>query len=250
MSELALFHPHYWAPFASYGFTNNFWRINSTTVINTWWVLAVIVGFIIIARVTLKNRDSVIGYLFVSFVQAFKDLLEQSMGFFNYNHFCFITSLFTFIVLCNLISILPFLKEPTSDLSTTLALAITSFLYVQINNIYANSVRGYIKELLAPFFPMLPLHIVGLLAPIVSMSFRLFGNIFGGVIISEMYTDLLGKTISGWPLLEIAGIMSGINIIVTMFFIIFEGLIQAFVFSMLSLTYLSLAITHTQDHES
>ncbi len=250
MTDLALFHPYYWTPFAAYGLINNFWRINRATVVNTWWVLALIVVLIILGRITLKNRDNVIGYLFVSFVRWFKEILEQSMGFFDYSHFCFITSLFTFIVLCNLISLIPFLKEPTSDLSTTLALAIISFLYVQINNIYTNGLRGYIKELLAPFFLMLPLHIVGLLAPIVSMSFRLFGNIFGGVIISEMYFDLLSKPIHGWPLLEIFGIMSGFNIIVGLFFVVFEGLIQAFVFSMLSLTYLSLALTHSQDHES
>jgi F-type H+-transporting ATPase subunit a len=89
---------------------------------------------------------------------------------------------------------------------------------------------------------MLPLHVVGLLATIISVSFRLFGNIFGGVIISELYL----KTIGGHPLWEILGIMTGFNIIIVLFFTVFEGLIQAFVFSMLSLTYLSLAVAHKE----
>jgi F-type H+-transporting ATPase subunit a len=245
MAELPLFDTHYWRPLAAYGFTHDFWRFNSETIINTWCVLAVILAFVVGTRVALRNKNSVVGYVVVSFVRAFKDLVEQSLGFFNFNHFCFITSLFTFIVLCNLISLIPFLEEPTKDLSTTLALGLCSFIYVQGNSIKTNGILGYLKEFMEPFFFMLPLHVVGLLATIVSISFRLFGNIFGGFIISKLYLVAIG----GKPLFEIVGIVSGFNILITLFFIIFEGVIQAFVFSMLSLTYLSLAIGHKDHHE-
>ena len=244
MPELELFHKHYWSPLAAYGLTNDFWQITRETVINTWCVLAVICILIVTLRIALRNKNSVVSYSAISFVRAFQDLIEQSLGYFNFNHFCFVTSLFTFIVLCNLISLIPFLAEPTSDLSTTLALGICSFIYVQGNSIKFNGILGYLKEFMEPFFFMLPLHLVGLLATIISISFRLFGNIFGGVIISELYLSGIG----GKPLWEIVGIVSGLNIIITIFFVIFEGVIQAFVFSMLSLTYLSLAISHKENH--
>lgn len=246
MNKISLFpEPHYWHPFTSLGLTGNFWRITSDTLINTWAVFAILIVLIVLARVALHNERGVGRFLVISYAKSFKELVEQSLGSFNFNHFCFIASLFTFILLCNLISLIPWLEEPTKDLSTTLALGLSSFLYVQGSSIRANGLVGYLKEFIEPFFFMLPLHVVGLFATIISISFRLFGNIFGGVVISHLYL----KTIGGNVIWELAGIISGINIIIALFFIIFEGIIQAFVFSMLSLTYLSLAVSKEGSHD-
>jgi F-type H+-transporting ATPase subunit a len=143
-----------------------------------------------------------------------------------------------FILICNIISLIPWLEEPSSDLSTTLGLGITSFIYIQAWSIKANGFLGYLKGFLEPFFFLLPLNVIGLFASIISISFRLFGNIFGGFVITKLYLQFIG----GKPLLEIIGIVSGLNILLVLFFVLFAGFIQAFVFSMLSLTYLSLAI--------
>ena len=89
---------------------------------------------------------------------------------------------------------------------------------------------------------MFPLHVIGKLATIVSISFRLFGNIFGGAIIAHIYLS----SIEGSLLWELLGILTGTNLIITIFFGLFEGFLQAFVFSMLSLTYLSIAINHDE----
>ena len=78
------------------------------------------------------------------------------------------------------------MEEPTQNLNTTLALAMTSFFYVQYNGIRAHGIKGYLKEYTEPFIIMAPLHIISKLASIVSMSFRLFGNIYGGAI-SQVY---------------------------------------------------------------
>lgn len=245
MNKVGLFpEPHYWYPFTSWGLTGSFWRITSETVINTWAVFAVLIVFIIVARIALHNEHGIGRFLVVSYVKSLKELVEQGLGFFNFNHFCFIASLFTFIILCNFISLIPGREEPTSDLSTTLALGLCQFLYVQGSSIRANGIGGYLKEFVEPFFFMLPLHVVGLFATIISISFRLFGNIFGGVVISKLYLNAIGGNI----IRELAGIMSGLNIVIALFFIIFEGIIQAFVFSMLSLTYLSLAVSKEESH--
>jgi len=245
MSGSDLFHHEYWAPFKFFGFSNDLLLINKNVVIATWVVLAIIVTCIFLVRIAFRDKSNVVSYLIISVVEAFKELVEQNIGFFNFNHFCFIASIFCFIVLCNVISLIPFLEEPTSDLNTTLALGLCSFVYVQASGICAHGIGGYLKEFIEPVFLMFPLHVVGLLANIVSISFRLFGNILGGFIISNLY---VGSLLGGRWFTEVFGMMSGLNIIVTLFFTIFEGFIQAFVFSMLSLTYISIAVA-PKEHE-
>lgn len=100
---------------------------------------------------------------------------------------------------------------------------------------------NYIKGFLEPIFLFAPVNIVSSLSTIISMSFRLFGNIFGGAVI----THLFHGAIAGILALEILTIP--INILLTFFFVLFEGFIQAFVFSMLTLTYLAVEIQEEAD---
>lgn len=225
-------------PLESFGLTHPFFNINATTVFNTWAAMGLLFVIILWARASMRKKNSIGQYVVLSFVRGFKDLGVQALGTFNYAHFAMITALFIFILLCNWISIIPWLEEPTRDLNTTLALGLISFLYSQGNAIGTHGFKEYIKDYFAPFILMFPLNVIGNLATIVSISFRLFGNIFGGSIIAQLYT----QTISGVFIWESLGILSGINISITLFFGLFEGFIQAFVFAMLSLTYLSMAV--------
>jgi F-type H+-transporting ATPase subunit a len=85
---------------------------------------------------------------------------------------------------------------------------------------------------------MMPLEVVGKISSVVSLSFRLFGNIFGGSIIIRLYQGL----VHGYLLREIIGLITGINLLLVLFFVLFEGALQAFVFTVLTLTYLSIAL--------
>lgn len=241
MDGFELFDEHYWQPFARLGFTHPFFNINRTTIISTWIVLGIIgIAGVAIRSIIKRKPTDTLRYSVMSFIVAFKDMVTQTLGFFSPKHFAFIAALFVFIVLCNCLSLIPGAEEPTRDLNTTLALGIISFLYVQYYAIRTHGLWEYIKEYFAPFFLMLPLNVIGKLATIVSMSFRLFGNIFGGSTISAIYFGV----IYGSPLFEGAGSFLGINLLMILFFGIFEGFIQAFVFAMLTLTYLSTAIAH------
>lgn|SRR3990167_1347399 len=242
MKNLEFFSQETWNPFAAYGLTGNFWNIRYHTVIFTWVVILAIFVLIFLSRIYLKKENSIGQYLILSFVTSFKDQVTESLGKFEFRHFAFITSLFTFIFLCNIISIFPFIEEPTIDLNTTLGLGITAFLYVQINSILHNGIKTYIKEYFLPFFLFFPVNVIGTLSTIISTSFRLFGNIFGGAIISGLWRG----SIAGAILLESVGILSGINLLLTGFFVLFEGFIQAFVFATLSLTYLAIEIQHDE----
>ena len=238
MAQFAVFKEDVIRPLAHFGLTHSFWGINLHTVLTTWVVLIVLVILTIATQYALKHKSNTFGFLVISFVQNFKDLVDQTLGAFHFRHFTFIAGLFLFILTCNLISIIPGLEEPTSDIMTTLALGITAFLYTQFSAIKTNGLTHYLKGYLKPFFIMLPLNIISNLATIVSISFRLFGNIFGGFVISNLWYSFIHTSF----ILEILGILTGVNLIINVFFVLFEGFIQAFVFAMLSLTYLSLEV--------
>jgi F-type H+-transporting ATPase subunit a len=209
--------------------------VNSEIIIHTWVIMILLA--LTLAGVNYVLRHTTIGrFLLLQFVSFFIDLTKQSLGFFAFSHCVFAGALFVFIALCNTASIVPWLDEPTRDLNTALAVGVISFLYVQLTIIKTRGIRSYIKDLFKPFFIMLPLNIIGKLSSIISISFRLFGNIFGGAIITKLYFT----AIRGSILLELLGILSGMNFLIVAFFTLFEGLLQAFVFAMLTLTYISI----------
>jgi len=236
MNGAELIETPYWYFGYLVGYENNsLFNINSEIVIHTWIIMILLA--IMLACVNFFLQHTVIGrFILLRFVSFFIDLTKQSLGYFDFYHCVFAASLFIFIALCNTASLIPWLDEPTRDLNTTLALGIISFLYVQTMIIKTRGIGSYIKDLFQPFFIMLPLNIIGKLSSIISISFRLFGNIFGGSIITKLYFS----AISGSIILELLGLLFGVNFIIIGFFTLFEGLLQAFVFAMLTLTYLAI----------
>lgn len=237
MNGFDLAQSHQWSLESLFGLEHPLLIFDKHIIIHTWIILFILMICVLIARFFLAQKKGIGHFLALSYVQFFSDLCNQSIGNFSFTHFSFITSLFTFIALCNTISIIPWLEEPTKDLNTTLALGLIAFVYTQATAIKQFGLRAYISEYFAPFFIMFPLHVVGKLASIMSISFRLFGNIFGGFMISNIYFS----TIQGSWLYETIGLVTGVNMLIIVFFSLFEGLLQAFVFTMLSLTYLSIA---------
>ena len=242
MDGFDLLSAKYWQPFSYFNLDHYFFNINSETIIFTWITLALLFILLFPIRAIIRGKANVFRYLILEFVRSFINLCAETIGSFQFKHFAFVTSLFVFIFACNALSILPwahgFMDEPTRDINTTLALGITSFVYIQWQSIKVHGLWGYIKEYFDPFFIMLPLNIIGKLASVVSISFRLFGNIFGGSTIAAIYLTVIKGKILG----EFIGIVSGINLIVMVFFGLFEGFLQAFVFAMLTVTYLAIAV--------
>lgn len=242
MNEMKLLEEHNVTPLQKFGFTHPFFSIDQNIIFHTWIIIGILTTVLLITRFFLNKKNSIVSFLAQNAVENFMNMIEQNLGFFSYKHCAFIMSLFIFIFSCNLASLIPFLEEPTQNINTTLALGIISFLYIQFYAIKIHGIKSYIKEFFTPFFIMFPINIIGELATIVSISFRLFGNIFGGSIINSIYHSAL----KGSFIFETLGILTGMNLIVQLFFGLFEGLIQAFVFSMLSLTYLSLAVAQEE----
>jgi len=142
----------------------------------------------------------------------------------------YIFTIFVFIWLCNIIGMIPIPGnlEPTRNLNVPLGLGLMAIIVVHYSAIKEKGIVQYLKEFTAPISFMLPINIVGEFAKVISISFRLFGNILGGAIIVLVVSNLTRFIL----------IPVGLNL----FFGLFIGTVQAFVFTMLVLSYTAVAI--------
>jgi len=202
---------------------------NTQTIIMTWIVMAAlaIFGFLATRRAGLiPNPFQIVAEIFVSFFYGLtRDALDEDMA---KKYFPLICSLFMFLLLCNWLGVIPKLSEPTKDLNTTLGLGIMGSLIAHYSGIKTKGFKKYANEYFQPFFFMAPLNVINELAKVLSISFRLYGNIMGGAIIILILSHLLYSLILP-PFL-------------VFFFGLFVGAIQAFVFTMLTLVYISLQV--------
>ena len=170
-------------------------------------------------------------------------------------HVPFIGTLFLYILCQNLIGIVPGMKSPTSNLNTTVALAVTVFFYVQWTGLRENGILGYIDHLMGSprdavgwiMVPLnLPLHILEEFIKPLSLSLRLFGNILGEDSLIAAFVGL------GIGALAFAHLPFGIPFQFPFLLLaLLTGTIQAVVFSLLSTIYISLMSSpHEEGHES
>jgi F-type H+-transporting ATPase subunit a len=203
--------------------------INLEVILMTWIVFALL----IIIGLFASNKKSILpgpiqalGELIVSLLY---ELTEDALGKDLAKTYApLICALFMFLLLSNWLGIIPHLEEPTKDLNTTLGLGIMGFLIAHYAGIKSKGFKAYIKEYFQPIFFMMPLNLIGEIAKIVSISFRLFGNIMGGSIIILVVSHLVYSVILP-PFLYA-------------FFGLFVGTIQAFVFTMLTVVYISVQV--------
>jgi len=203
--------------------------VNSDTLLITWLIIGLLLTFTVLAT---RRRGMVPGpwqHLSELLVSWIKDLCVDALGEqWGKRYYPLVCALFIFLLLCNWIGLVPFLEEPTKDLNTTLGLGIMGFLISHGTAIKVKGFKNYITEYFKPIFFMMPLNVVGELAKVISISFRLFGNIMGGSIIIIVVSYLAYGLILP-PFLYA-------------FFGLFVGTIQAFVFTMLTLVYISVQI--------
>lgn len=124
------------------------------------------------------------------------------------------------------------MAEPTKDLNTTMGLALVVFLITHFSGVFYKGVKHYVWEFFQPIPLLFPLNVIGELGKFVSLFFRLFGNIFGGGVIIVVGYSMLAK-----GFMSIA--MGVLGPIFILYFVLFAGLIQAFVFTMLSMTFIA-----------
>jgi F-type H+-transporting ATPase subunit a len=202
--------------------------VNYMTLLNTWLIMAILVVVSILATRRLKKIPNPLQRTMEVYVSFMDRLVRETLETSSRSYLPLIGTMFLFLFLCNCIGIIPGLQEPTRDLNTPLGLGIMGFFLTHTAAIREKGIINYLKGYAEPFIIMAPLNIIGELAKVVSISFRLFGNIFGGAIIIAVVSPLIYHLVLP-PFL-------------TAFFSLFVGVVQAFVFTMLTITYIAVAV--------
>jgi F-type H+-transporting ATPase subunit a len=201
----------------------------SRTVTTTWFIMAVIMIFVHFA--TKKKEDVPTGLQNVTemIVEAIYGLVKQTMGEKRLSFAPYMGTLLIFIGISNIAGLFG-LRPPTADVNTTMALSIMTF--IAIHGFGTINKKGaYFKGFLEPFPALLPLNIIGELATPISLGFRLFGNVVGGLIIMSLAYSALGY----FALIPVPALLH-------VYFDLFAGLLQSFIFTMLTMVFVSMAI--------
>jgi len=200
------------------------------SMVSTWVVMLILIILAIVVRIKLnffKDKPSGLQNIIEIAIESIDNLVKSTMGekleFLSGYFF----SIFAFILFANYIGLVG-LRPPTTDLAVTLPLALSTFILIHCLGI-AMQKGGYFKDYLRPNPVFLPLNIIGEFAKPLSLSFRLFGNMFGGFIIVQLVYSML-------PFF----LRFILPDIVHVYFDIFAGALQAFVFTMLSMSFIKL----------
>ena len=196
------------------------------TVVSTWIMMIVIIGGVIAIR---RFFPSLLERLIAFLSDTISDVMERPAE----PYLPYLGALIIFILVANVIGVVPIVTTPTKDLNTTAALAITVFLAVHVFGIRKKGIWGHIKNMAAPlglFFLMLPLDIIGQLSRTLALALRLFGNI----VSSELIVNVV---------YEIAPIVAPLPMIALG---LFTGVLQAYIFTILATVFISLAVRENE----
>lgn len=215
--------------------TNIVLEINPDTIIMTGLVMAILLVLVLVVRRRLSFLPDRVQLGAELLINWFDETLQESLGEDRRKFLPLILTLFLFVLLSNWLGLIPALRSPTRDLNTCLGLGLLVFLVSHTNAIKKKGLKRYLASYFKPFWFLFPSNVFSEASKVLSHSFRLFGNIFAGGIIISVIPLILVQIFKFFavPLGILA--MPAIN----GFFILFIGGIQAFVFSLLALAYIS-----------
>jgi F-type H+-transporting ATPase subunit a len=196
-------------------------------------IAAVLIAFFIVVRATLSvDKPAPVQQLAEMVHEFVGGQAEQIIGH-GYERFqSFATVVFVFILCCNLIGLVPGVNSPTELEIVTLAIAIATFVYYNFYGFKEQGFLGYLGHFAGPVWwlawLMFPIEVVSHFARIMSLSVRLYANMFAGGLVTLVFFSLIPV---GVPV-----IFLGLHLLVSV--------IQAFVFMLLVMIYLSLAVAH------
>jgi F-type H+-transporting ATPase subunit a len=210
----------------------------NATILLTWGVMLLMVAgsWVVTRKLSTGTRMSRWQNLIEVVVGGIRDEIREVSSQEPGRHLPFVGTLFLFIAVSNLLSILPGYEPPTGSLSTTAALAICVFVAVPLYGI-AEKGLSYFNQYVKPSVFMLPFNIMGELSRTLALAVRLFGNVMSGTMIGAI---LLAVAPLIFPILmQVLGLLT--------------GLIQAYIFAILAIVYIGAATrvqqTRLQDNE-
>ncbi|KAB3539707.1 F0F1 ATP synthase subunit A [Alkaliphilus pronyensis] len=211
----------------------------SDTVVNTWIIMAILIAFAVLASKKLEKIPKGFQNVTEAIVESLNSLTVQTMGEDKLFFAPYMGTLFLFLLLANLWGLLG-LRQPTADINTTFGLAIMTFIAIHFFGAKSKGIGGYLKGFFEPLPFLFPLNVMGELSTPISLAFRLFGNMVGGfIIIGLLYGGLTSLSnmigLSFFPIFQ-----AGVPIIFHLYFDLFSGVLQSFIFVMLSMVFISM----------
>jgi len=196
-------------------------------------IAALMVGFFLVVRATLSVEKPAAPQQFAEMIYEFVGgQAEQIIGH-GYERFqAVVTVIFLFVISCNLIGLIPGITAPTESPVVPLGIAILTFVYYNYHGFREQGVKGYLGHFAGPIWwiaPLLfPIEVVSHFARIMSLTIRLYANMFAGSLVTLVFFSLVP--------LGIPAIFLGLHLAVSA--------IQAYVFMLLAMIYLSQAVAH------
>jgi F-type H+-transporting ATPase subunit a len=220
--------------------------VHADTLLTTWLVMLVSLAFFwYMGRSYKSNRVNKRQATFEGIVNYLADLTSSTIGKHGERFVPIFIGMFFFIFILNQIGFFPFKElglpfggSPTADLNTTVAFALLVFFGIQFVAIRQSGIKAY-AHLFKPFLWLFPLNVVEELARPVVLALRLFFNIFVGELLLFVIATIIRSNVHVGPVNLSLG--AAVVPFVLQFFNFFVGTLQAFVFTLLSIVYLSLA---------
>ena len=198
----------------------------------SWVVILILVGLGLLASRQISLVPKGAQNVFELIVGGLEEFMVEITGEEGRAFFPFIATFFLFIMFCNLLGLLPGFLSPTANINTTLSLALCTFAYTHYLGVKYHGAK-YIKHFLGPIPALAPLffpiEIIGHFARVLSLTLRLFGNIMGEDLVLAILLFLAGNFLAPLPM---------------MFLAVFTSVVQAFVFTLLSMMYFAGSMEH------
>jgi len=198
-------------------------------VLYTWLVMAILIALSVIATRGMKLVPTGFQNFFEPIIVMIEDMMEEIMGPKGKTYFPLIATIAFFILTCNLIALIPGFYPPTASLNTNAAMALTVFVMTHIIGVKEHGM-SYIKHFTGPIWwmapLMLPIEIIGHMARPLSLTLRLFGNMYGHEIVIMVFI-FMAPLIVPVPIM-IMGVL--------------VAFIQTYVFMLLSMIYIAGAL--------
>jgi len=195
-------------------------------------VFLALIAYFVVVRMTLSvEKPAAVQHLAEMTHEFVTEQGEQIIGHGSERFTAYLTTLLLFILLSNLLGLIPGLESPTANVVVPLGFALVTFIYYHYHGVRSNGF-GYVKQFLGPvwwLYPlMLPIELISHLACILSLTVRLYANMFAGDLLTIAFFSLIPL---GIPLAFL-----GLHL--------FVSVVQAYVFFLLAAIYLSLAVAH------
>ena len=197
------------------------------SVVVCWIIMVVLVILSILLTRNLKVENPGKGQLMLeTAVTALHNMVSGMVGEMGRQYVPYLMTVLIYIGFANIIGLFGF-KPPTKDLTVTIALAAMSIILIQFAGIYARGVKGWVKSFAEPVAIMTPFNILELIIKPLSLCMRLFGNVLGAFVIMELIIQLIPVALP---------------VPFSLYFDVFDGLIQAYVFVFLTSLFIKEAI--------